>query len=92
MALPCLGPGGGSCHVILWHAIGRCVSHKCHRGSPLSQMPPEVSTLLGLGLEGAPLALPEEAAPWGCLEEGQVKLRVAVHSLQSAREEDSASS
>lgn len=92
LALPCLGLGGGCCHVTLWHVTGRCVSHKGQRGSPLSQLPPEASTLLSPALEGELLVLREEASPWGCLEEGQVKLRIALCSHQPAREEDSASS
>lgn len=33
--------------------------------------------VLGPALEGELLVLQEEATPWGCLEEGQVKLRIA---------------
>lgn len=100
LALPCVGLGGGSCHMTLWHATGRCVSHRGHRDSPLSQLPPEASTVLGPALEGDLLALWEEATLWGCLEEGQVKFRIALCSQppgrrkeeEGRRKEDSASS
>lgn len=57
--------------------------------TPLLQLPPEASAVLGPALEGELLALQEEATPWGCLEEGQVKLRIALCSHQPAGEEDS---